>query len=111
MEPRAAGPLQMPQTRGVRAAAAYGHGKSPQERVARASATDRNAPMKFELLTVAQEGAAAVVTRNRPGRRNALSLGLMQELIACLDEIGRDGEVRAVILGAAGEGVWSRDAL
>ena len=32
----------------------------------------------------------AVVTLNRPQRRNALSLDLMLELIACLDEIGAD---------------------
>ncbi len=48
------------------------------------------------------DGALAVVTLNRPQRRNALSLELMQELIGRLDEIGRNGEVRAVILAAAG---------
>jgi enoyl-CoA hydratase/carnithine racemase len=50
-----------------------------------------------------REGAVAVVTLNRPERRNALSLGLMSELTACLDEIGRNREVRAVILRAAGK--------
>jgi enoyl-CoA hydratase/carnithine racemase len=49
------------------------------------------------------EGATAVVTLNRPERRNALSLSLMRELTACLDGIGRNREVRAVILGAAGK--------
>jgi len=48
-------------------------------------------------------GAIAVATLNRPQRRNALSLDLMKELIGCLDEIGRNGEVRAVILAAAGK--------
>jgi enoyl-CoA hydratase/carnithine racemase len=43
-----------------------------------------------------------VVTLNRPQRRNALSLELMLELIDCLDAIGRDRAVRAVILAAAG---------
>src|ERR1700745_3101582 len=57
----------------------------------------------MDCLTVAREGPAAVVTLNRPQRRNALSLDLMLELIACLDEIGRDREVRAVILAAAGK--------
>ena len=41
-------------------------------------------------LTIAREGAIAIVTLNRPERRNALSLELMQELLACLDELGRD---------------------
>jgi len=45
----------------------------------------------------------AVVTLNRPARRNALSLELMEELIRCLSEIGESREIRAVILAAAGE--------
>jgi len=53
-------------------------------------------------LTSSREGAIAIVTLNRPERRNALSLELMRELLACLDGIGRDREVRAVILAAAG---------
>jgi enoyl-CoA hydratase/carnithine racemase len=43
------------------------------------------------------------VTLNRPQRRNALSADLMRELIGRLDEIGRDREIRAVILAAAGK--------
>jgi enoyl-CoA hydratase/carnithine racemase len=45
----------------------------------------------------------AVVTLNRPEKRNALSMELMLELIAALDEIGRSAEARAVILAAAGK--------
>ena len=56
----------------------------------------------FETIRYQEEGAAAIVTLNRPERRNALSLGLMRELTACLDEIGRRQEIRAVILEAAG---------
>ena len=59
--------------------------------------------MSFQNLGLTREGTAAVVTLNRPQRRNALSLGLMLELTACLDEIGREREVRAVILAAAGK--------
>ena len=58
--------------------------------------------MNYESLSVTREDAAAVVTLNRPERRNALSLGLMRELIACLDEISGDNQIRAVILAAAG---------
>jgi len=57
----------------------------------------------FRELTMAREGHLAIVTLNRPQRRNALSLELMQELIRCLDEIGSNREVRAVILAAAGK--------
>lgn len=57
--------------------------------------------MSYESLLVRQEGPAAVITLNRPQRRNALSLDLMLELIDCLEAIGRDRAVRAVILAAA----------
>jgi enoyl-CoA hydratase/carnithine racemase len=63
--------------------------------------------MSFQNLTVAHEGPVAVVTLNRPERRNALSLALMQELIECLDAIGRAREARAVILAAAGKAFCS----
>jgi len=59
--------------------------------------------MNFEDILVSHEESTAVITLNRPQRRNALSLALMQELIACLEETGRDGETRAVILAAAGK--------
>jgi enoyl-CoA hydratase/carnithine racemase len=58
--------------------------------------------MPYQYLCLRQEEQVAVVTLNRPGRRNALSLELMLELIACLETIGRDRAIRAVILAAAG---------
>ena len=54
-------------------------------------------------LEIAHQGPAAIVTLNRPERRNALSLELMQDLIAALEEIGRNREIRAVILAASGK--------
>jgi enoyl-CoA hydratase/carnithine racemase len=59
--------------------------------------------MTLENAVVTQEGSVAVITLNRAQRRNALSLDLMLELTACLDQIGRDREIRAVILAAAGK--------
>lgn len=58
--------------------------------------------MAYENLVVERDGPLAVVTLNRPARRNALSEALMEELIHCLDAAGRDAEVRVVILAAAG---------
>jgi enoyl-CoA hydratase/carnithine racemase len=49
------------------------------------------------------EGHFAVVTLQRPERRNALSYDLMLELAACLDGIASNPEVRVVILQAAGK--------
>jgi enoyl-CoA hydratase/carnithine racemase len=57
----------------------------------------------FENICLEVEGAAASITLNRPERRNALSLALMQELISCLKQVGLQSELRAVILRAAGK--------
>ena len=57
----------------------------------------------YQHLTLEREGPVAVVTLNRPQRRNALSLELMHELIRCLDEIAAHHDMRAVILAAAGK--------
>src|SRR5690242_11277515 len=96
----------MPALRRIRRTAAHGHGQNPQKRTARPSARNGSCPMTatgFENITVAREASYAVVTLNRPQRRNALSLELMRELTACLDQIGRDREIRAVVLAAAGK--------
>lgn len=56
--------------------------------------------MAYEFLQHSQENGIAVITLNRPQRRNALSLRLMLELIDCLNRLAPD--TRAVILNAAG---------
>lgn len=57
----------------------------------------------YENLLVEIESSIARVTLNRPERRNALSLALMEELTSCLREIGAGREVGAVILAGAGK--------
>ncbi len=59
--------------------------------------------MPYENICFASEGNIARVTLNRPQRRNALSLALMQELIDCLGAIGGRRDLRVVILAAAGK--------
>jgi enoyl-CoA hydratase/carnithine racemase len=59
--------------------------------------------MAYENIYLTTEGNVAILTLNRPQRRNALSLGLMQEMIACLGEIGANRDIRVVILAAAGK--------
>src|ERR1051325_10723428 len=56
----------------------------------------------FEYLLVESGSPTAVITLNRPERRNALSLGLMQELIACLRAFGQSQDVHAVVIAANG---------
>jgi enoyl-CoA hydratase/carnithine racemase len=58
--------------------------------------------MLYEDLMLEVQDAVAVVTLNRPNRRNALSLRLMLELIGCLEEIRENHTIQAVILAAAG---------
>jgi len=55
-----------------------------------------------DLLT-ATEGELGVITLNRPDRRNALSLELMQELIGALDRLSADSGIRAIILASSGK--------
>lgn len=58
--------------------------------------------MAYRELLLQIENNVAVITLNRPARRNALSLDLMHELIGCLEETGDNKSVSAVILAAAG---------
>ena len=55
-----------------------------------------------EHLFVRVEPPAARITLNRPEKRNALSLALMQELIGTLDEVTAAPEVRAIVIEGAG---------
>ena len=58
--------------------------------------------MPYSHLTVAFQGAAAILTLNRPAQRNALSIALMREVIECLCELERNPEAHVIILAAAG---------
>lgn len=53
-------------------------------------------------VLVRQDGAAVRVTLNRPDKRNALSLELMEELLATLRRVSADPDTRAIVLEAAG---------
>ena len=56
----------------------------------------------FRNVTVAFGDAAATITLNRPDKRNALSLELMEELIAALREVSARDSVRVIVLAGAG---------
>ena len=57
-------------------------------------------PYRFILVEAA--GGVAVVTLNRPEKRNALSLDVMRELIAAFEAIGEDRGVKVAILRGIG---------
>jgi len=58
---------------------------------------------EFETLLLDRDGAVAIVTVNRPDKRNALNAAVRRELIAALDALRDDDAVRVVVITGAGE--------
>ena len=58
--------------------------------------------MQFQTLQLAGEAGIATVTLNRPDRRNALSIQLLEELLSAMDEIEKS-ESQILILTGAGK--------
>jgi enoyl-CoA hydratase/carnithine racemase len=56
----------------------------------------------LRTLTVTDGDGVARVTLDRPEKRNALSLELMDELVGVLKALGDRGEIRAIVLEGAG---------
>ena len=57
---------------------------------------------EFQTILVSREGSAARITLNRPEKRNALSLELMEEVLAALAALGSDRDVRTIVIEGAG---------
>ncbi len=57
--------------------------------------------MNYQTLTLAEEGGIALLTFNRPAKRNAISYELIGELLAALAELER-GPTRVLLLTGAG---------
>src|SRR5690606_28362649 len=58
----------------------------------------------FETITLQVKNNVALVTLNRPDRRNALNMTLLADLNAAFVQIAGDDAVRAVVVTGAGEG-------
>jgi enoyl-CoA hydratase/carnithine racemase len=58
-------------------------------------------PPQSEILAE-RDGEIAILTMNRPEKRNALSLRMMRELDATLAAFGSDSEIRAIVLRGEG---------
>jgi enoyl-CoA hydratase/carnithine racemase len=58
----------------------------------------------YEHILHEDDETVALVTMNRPKKRNALSLDHMQELITCLQSLGEAGETPVVVLRGNGPG-------
>ncbi|MBD5656660.1 MAG: enoyl-CoA hydratase/isomerase family protein, partial [Candidatus Eremiobacteraeota bacterium] len=61
---------------------------------------DTKAPYRF--LTLESADAIATLTLANPGKRNALSLDTMRELLAALEAIGEDDGIHAIVLRGLG---------
>ncbi len=59
--------------------------------------------MAYETIAIEENGPVATVTLNRPEARNAMSHGMVEDLLAYFQNIRDNREVRAVILRAAGK--------
>ncbi len=58
--------------------------------------------MPYENVIYEVDGHVASITMNRPDKLNALSEGLVSDIVAAVEEASADNDVRAVILKAAG---------
>jgi enoyl-CoA hydratase/carnithine racemase len=60
------------------------------------------ATTSYRYILVESADAVATVTLNRPDKRNALSLGVMRELIAAFEAIGADRSLKVAIVRGLG---------
>lgn len=59
--------------------------------------------MDYRTITATREGAACIITLNRPHRRNAVSVEMMEEIIAAAREAETVEPVRALIITGGSE--------
>ena len=55
--------------------------------------------MTFERILVQKDECIATLTLNRPEKYNAMDLTFLREFKDCLEGLGRDAEIRAMVLG------------
>ncbi|MBK9521806.1 MAG: enoyl-CoA hydratase/isomerase family protein [Rhodocyclaceae bacterium] len=58
--------------------------------------------MTGSAVLVTRNGGVTTLTLNRPESRNAMSLAMVDELLAALDAAAQDGETRVIVLRGAG---------
>ena len=58
--------------------------------------------MDYQNVTYERMNGIGIITLNRPDKGNALSMGLLEEMIGVLESIKKDREVRVVIIRSRG---------
>jgi len=59
--------------------------------------------MAFEEIMLEKEDQIATITLNRPQKKNALTYQMTVEMLAAIDDVARDHNIRVVVLTGAGE--------
>jgi len=68
------------------------------------------AKMDFETLDVTINGAVAQVTLNRPDKLNAMNMDVAKQLIKTFETLGKDDNIKVIILTGEGEKAFSAGA-
>lgn len=58
--------------------------------------------MSYQTLVLEKQDGVATITLNRPEKLNAICPELIDDMLQAIDEVGKDDEVRAVLLTGAG---------
>ncbi|HEX9058090.1 MAG TPA: enoyl-CoA hydratase-related protein [Ktedonobacterales bacterium] len=66
--------------------------------------------MPYETILVERDAPIAVVTINRPEKRNALNWTVVGEVATALEELDRDDAIRCIILTGAGDRAFAAGA-
>jgi enoyl-CoA hydratase len=59
--------------------------------------------MALENVLIEKRGRVAILTVNRPDKLNALNIATRSDILAALDDLERDADVRVVVITGAGE--------
>lgn len=62
--------------------------------------------MANDAVLVRKEGAVALITINRPEKRNCISEGVLEGLHSAFDELGADPDIKVIVTTGAGDVAW-----
>ena len=63
--------------------------------------------MSYERIHLAIEDGIATLTLDQPKTMNAMSVPLQREVMAALDELSGNGDIRALIITGTGKAFWA----